>query len=95
MPLDNALSQPGTKLIVVVKSATALDRLLRRHQIEELSDLVVLAAPTGFASVVQLKERIWESNLPAIVVRGKRGGTGAAVAIVNALMNESIRQLNL
>ncbi len=93
--LDFALSQPGTKLIVVGSAPTALDRLLRRHQIEELSDLVVLAAPTGFASVVQLKERIWESNLPAIVVRGKRGGTGAAVAIVNALMNESIRQLNL
>jgi precorrin-8X/cobalt-precorrin-8 methylmutase len=93
--VDFALSQPGTKLIVVGSAPTALDRLLRRHPIEELSDLVVLAAPSGFASVVQLKERIWESNLPAIVVRGKRGGTGAAVAIVNALMNESIRQLNL
>lgn len=93
--LDFALSQPGTKLIVVGSAPTALDRLLRRHQADALSDLVVLAAPTGFASVVQLKERIWESDLPAIVLRGKRGGTSAAVSIVNALMIEAIRQLNL
>ena len=93
--LDFALSQPGVKLLVVGSAPTALDRLLRRHQAEAQSDLVVLAAPTGFASVVQLKERIWESDLPAIVVRGKRGGTSAAVSIVNALMAEFIRQLNL
>ena len=93
--LDFALSQPGVKLLVVGSAPTALDRLLRRHQAEAQSDLVVLAAPTGRASVVQLKERIWESDLPAIVVRGKRGGTSAAVSIVNALMAEFIRQLNL
>ena len=93
--LDFALSQPGVKLLVVGSAPTALDRLLRRHQAEAQSALVVLAAPTGFASVVQLKERIWESDLPAIVVRGKRGGTSAAVSIVNALMAEFIRQLNL
>ncbi len=95
MALDFALSQPGAKLIVGGSAPTALDRLLRRSQADALSDLVVLAAPTGFASVVQLKERIWESDLPAIVVRGKRGGTSAAVSIVNALMAEFIRQLNL
>ncbi len=93
--LDFALSQPGVKLLVVGSAPTALDRLLRRHQVEAQSDVVVLAAPTGFASVVQLKERIWESDLPAIVVRGKRGGTSAAVSITNALMAEFIRQLNL
>ncbi len=92
--LDFALSQPGTKLIVVGSAPAALDRLLRRHQAEALSDLAILAAPTGFASVVQLKERIWESDLPSIVVRA-RGGANAAVSIVNALMAEFIRQLNL
>jgi len=93
--LDFALSQSGAKLLVVGSAPTALDRLLRRHQSEGAGDLVALAAPTGFASVVQLKERIWESDIPAIVVRGKRGGTSAAVSIVNALMVEYIRQLNL
>jgi precorrin-8X/cobalt-precorrin-8 methylmutase len=94
--LDFALSQPGAKLLVVGSAPTALDRLLKRHQGDSnLGDLVALAAPTGFASVVQLKERIWESDIPSIVVRGKRGGTSAAVSIVNALMVEFIRQLNL
>jgi len=93
--LDFALSKPGAKLLVVGSAPTALDRLLRRHQADGVGDLVALAAPTGFASVVQLKERIWESDIPSIVVRGKRGGTSAAVSIVNALMAEFIRQLNL
>lgn len=93
--LDYALAQPGAKLLVVGSAPMALSQLLRRCQNEFPNDLVVLAAAIGFASVVQLKERVWDSRLPAIVVRGKRGGVAAASAIVNALMLESIKQQNL
>ena len=93
--VDYALSLPGLKLLAVGSAPMALDRLLKRAQAEPMSDLVVLAAPTGFASVIQLKERIWDSDIPSIVVRGKKGGANVAVAIINALMNESIREQNL
>lgn len=93
--VDHAISLDGPKLIAVGSAPMALNRLLQRRAKEPLDDVVVLAAPTGFASVVQLKERIWESDLASIVVRGKRGGAAVACAVLNALMAESIRQQNL
>lgn len=93
--LDYALSLPGLKLLAVGSAPMALNRLLTRAAKESLNDVVVLAVPSGFASVVQLKERIWESDLASIVVRGKKGGAGVSVALIDALMSESIRQQNL
>lgn len=93
--LDHALSLEGMKLLVIGSAPMALDRLLRRRQLEPIGDLVVLAMPTGFASVIQLKERLWESDIPCIVARGKKGGTTAAVTAFNALMAESIKEQNL
>lgn len=93
--LDYALSLPGLKLIAVGSAPMALNQLLRRAAVEPMNEVVVLAAPTGFASVVQLKERIWDSDLASIVVRGKKGGASVVVAILNALMTESIREQNL
>lgn len=90
-----ALSLDGLKLIAVGSAPMALNRLLQRAALDPLSDVVVLAAPTGFASVIQLKERIWDSDLASIVVRGKKGGAAVVRAVLNALMAESIRQQNL
>ena len=48
----------------------------------------MLAAPTGFASVVQMKERLMDSDLTSIVVRGKKGGVPATVTLMNAILRE-------
>ncbi len=93
--MDYALSLQGVKLLLIGSAPMALARLLKLKQQEPMCDVVVLAMPTGFASVVQLKERLWESGLPCIVVRGKKGGTQAAAALLNALMSESIREQGL
>ncbi|MDO4549200.1 MAG: precorrin-8X methylmutase [Clostridia bacterium] len=89
--IDYALALPGLKMIAIGSAPGALERLLQRNAVENLTDVVVVAAPTGFASVVQLKERLWESRLPCIVLRGKRGGPMAASSIVNALLAEAIK----
>lgn len=92
--VDYALSLPGPKLMVIGSAPMALDKLLKRRQAGPLNDVVVLATPTGFASVIQLKERIWEIDIPSIVVRGRKGGTSSAVTILNGLMNEIVKQKN-
>ena len=93
--LDHAMSLPNMKLILIGSAPMALARLLKLNERELLTDTVVLAMPTGFASVVQLKERLWESKIPCIVVRGKKGGTAAASAVLNALMDMSIAEQGL
>lgn len=48
----------------------------------------MLAAPSGFASAVQLKERLLDSDLASIIARGKKGGIPATVTLVNAILRE-------
>ena len=86
--VDCGLAIPGPKLMVVGSAPAAINRMLVRRQHEPMSDVCVLAAPTGFASVVQMKERLLDSDLNAIVVRGKKGGVGVTVSLVNAILRE-------
>ena len=85
--VDRALALPGTKLIVVGSAPAALNRLLQLHRQSPLREVCIIAAANGFANVVELKERIWESGLPCIVVRGRKGGANAAIALTNALLS--------
>lgn len=86
--VDYGLAVPGPKLMVVGSAPAAINRMINRRMHEPMSDVCVLAAPTGFASVVQLKERLMESDLTSIVVRGKKGGIPATVSIMNAILRE-------
>ena len=90
--VDVGLSLKGPKLMVVSSAPTALSRILCRRQHEPLSDVCVLAAPTGFASVVQLKEKLRDSDMAFIVVRGKQGGTAITGTILNQILYR-IRQM--
>ena len=86
--MDYGLAVPGPKLMVVGSAPAAINRMIIRRQHEPMSDVCVLAASTGFASVVQLKERLMDSDLTSIVVRGKKGGVPVTVSIMNAILRE-------
>jgi len=86
--VDYGLAVNGPKLMVVGSAPAAINRIITRRQHEPLSDVCVLAAPTGFASVVQMKERLMDSDLTSIVVRGKKGGVQTTAALVNAILRE-------
>lgn len=85
--VEQAMSLSGPKLIVVGSAPMALNRLLQMHAQSPLREVCIIAAANGFANIVELKERIWESGLPCIVVRGRKGGAPAAIAITNALID--------
>lgn len=86
--VDYGLAVPGPKLMVVGSAPTAINRMIIRRQHEPMSDVCVLAASTGFASAVQIKEKLMDSDLTSIVVRGKKGGIPSTIAIVNAILRE-------
>ena len=92
--VDYGLAVSGPKLMVVGSAPAAINRMIMRRQHEPMSDVCVLAAPTGFASVVQLKERLLDSDLTSIIVRGKKGGVPATVAIINAILQEIAQNSN-
>ena len=86
--VDYGLALNGPKLMVVGSAPAAINRMIKRRQREPMSDVCVLAASTGFASVVQLKERLIDSDLTSIVVRGKKGGVPVTITILNAILRE-------
>ena len=86
--VDYGLAVPGPKLMVVGSAPAAINRMIIRRQHEPMSDVCVLAASAGFASAVQIKERLMDSDLTSIVVRGKKGGIPATISIVNAILRE-------
>ena len=87
-PEARCLAVAGPKLMVIGSAPAAINRILTRRQHEPMSDVCVLAAPTGFASVVQMKERLMDSDMNSIVVRGKKGGVNVTVALVNAILRQ-------
>lgn len=81
--MERALKMPGPKLIVCGNAPSFLTPLFERGATENIA---VIGTPVGFVNVVEAKEQLWKSGLPAIVAMGRRGGSNVAAAIVNALM---------
>ena len=83
-----AREQPGA-ILAVGNAPTAL---LELEQLIEggLRPALVIAAPVGFVNVVESKERIWQvclaHQVPVIAAMGRKGGSGVAAAICNALL---------
>lgn len=92
--VDYGLAVPGIKLMVVGSAPAAINRMIQRRQREPMSDVCVLAAPTGFASVVQLKERLMDSDLASIIIRGKKGGVPATSTLLNSILREIAQENN-
>ena len=51
----------------------------------KLKPAAVIGVPVGFVNVVESKEKIIQLGVPAIVARGRKGGSNIAAAIVNAI----------
>ena len=78
--------EKGIPLIFAVGNAPtallALEEKIRQGYMPEL----VIAVPVGFVNVIPAKERIMAAGVPYICNRGRKGGSGVAAAICNAIL---------
>ncbi len=81
--MERALTERGPKIFVCGNAPTFLWPLLDGPYPD---DIAVIGAPVGFVNVVEVKQQLRESGIPAIIAMGRRGGSGVAAAIVNALL---------
>ena len=80
-------AQIDRPLIFAVGNApTALVRLYELILEGRVSPRLVIGVPVGFVNVIQSKELILSAPVPAIVARGRKGGSSVAAAICNALL---------
>lgn len=80
-------AQMGTGQIFAIGNApTALIKLKELCDQGVAAPSLVIAAPVGFVNVVAAKELFVDAGIPAIVARGRKGGSNIAAAICNALI---------
>ncbi|MEE8402686.1 MAG: precorrin-8X methylmutase [Candidatus Hydrothermarchaeaceae archaeon] len=72
-------------IVAIGNAPTALFELCTLIE-EGITPSLVVAAPVGFVGAKESKEEILKHDIPCIAVRGQRGGSSVAAAIVNALI---------
>ena len=83
------LSRLGGSLVAIGNAPTALFRLLEAISAGAPRPAAIIGMPVGFVGAAESKEALIESGLPAIVVRGRKGGSAMAAAAVNALASDA------
>ncbi len=75
-------------LVAIGNAPTALFRLLELLAAGAPKPAAIVGMPVGFVGAAESKQALLASGLPAIVVRGRKGGSAMAAAAVNALASE-------
>ena len=75
-------------VVAIGNAPTALFRLLEMIAAGTPCPAAIIGMPVGFIGAAESKEALIESGLPAIVVRGRKGGSAMAAAAVNALASD-------
>jgi precorrin-8X/cobalt-precorrin-8 methylmutase len=79
-----ALLQNG--IVAIGNAPTALFEAIRLCQEAVMSPALIIGMPVGFVGAAESKAALLESGLVSITMLGRKGGTPAAVATINALM---------
>lgn len=73
-------------IFVFGNAPTALFRLKELIKEGKANPKLIIAVPVGFVGASESKENMSELNIPYITVNGRKGGSGVAASIVNALI---------
>lgn len=73
-------------IFVFGNAPTALFRLKELIKEGKAKPKLIIAVPVGFVGASESKENMDELKIPYITVRGRKGGSGVAAAIVNSLI---------
>ena len=80
-------SEIKAPLIVAIGNApTALIRLRELMDENGFRPELIIGVPVGFVNVVEAKELILETDIPYIINKGRKGGSGVAAAICNSIL---------
>lgn len=73
-------------IYVIGNAPTALLGLCSRLPNAAIKPTLIIGAPVGFVSVVESKQILAQTSVPQIRIEGRKGGSPAAGAILNALL---------
>lgn len=83
--MEKAAGLDRPVVFAVGNAPTALLSIYDLVKAGKLKPAAVIGVPVGFVNVVESKEKIIQLGVPAIVARGRKGGSNIAAAIINAI----------
>lgn len=86
--MEKAAKIDAPLIFAIGNAPTALVKLweLMNAETANFRPELIIGVPVGFVNVVEAKELIINSNVPFIVNRGRKGGSGVAAAICNSIL---------
>jgi precorrin-8X/cobalt-precorrin-8 methylmutase len=84
--IRRAVEKYPAAIFAIGNAPTALYELLRLIDEGKAKPALVIGVPVGFVEAAESKEDLINSSTPYIAIRGRKGGSTVAVAVVNALM---------
>ena len=92
--IEVAANDPKEKIYIVGNAPTALYKIIEMVQQKRLQIAAVIGVPVGFVEAAESKQALFESNIPAIVALGRKGGSNLAAALLNAIIyNTDLQEL--
>lgn len=76
-------------VVAVGNAPTALLALLDLVDERQVSPALVVGMPVGFVACPESKEELVKRDVPYVTIEGRRGGSSAAAATINALLELS------
>ena len=84
--MEKAAKLHAPLIFAIGNAPTALVRLKELIDEGKIRPELIIGVPVGFVNVVEAKEMILETDIPYIVNRGRKGGSGVAAAICNSIL---------
>lgn len=79
-------------IYVIGNAPTALLALCEEVKNQRINPSIVISSPVGFVKVLEAKKALNQLEIPYIQVKGNKGGSTVAAAIVNALLILTVKQ---
>lgn len=86
LAMRHAAGDMNSGMVAIGNAPTALYEVIRMVKEGVTLPALVIGIPVGFVSAVESKEELARLDVPFITNSGRKGGSPAASAIVNALM---------
>ena len=84
--VEIAARDTGRKLFVFGNAPTALYKAMEMRDSKELNLDAIVGVPVGFVGAAESKDELEKTDIPHIVVQGRKGGSNVAAAIINAIL---------
>ncbi len=86
--LEKARPILNDAVILIGNAPLALAGIARMIMEENIKPSLVIGMPVGFVHVLESKEMIMQTDIPQVVLRGRRGGSPLAVAALHGMLEK-------